>query len=644
MKPSNNLPYGSWPSPISAHSLVEGVSTIIDMFIDEQDVWWSESRPDEGGRVAIMLQSGKGAPHEITPPDANVRSRVHEYGGGAWCVANGYLYYIDFGDQRVRRLSTEGQLDFLTQTPPEGQSWRFADGRITSDGASMVCVREVHHHFEDGMVTEPDNQIVSIATDGSFEIRELVVGADFYAFPRPSPDGEFLAWIQWLHPSMPWYGTELWVGRLADGQVVNAKKLEGGSEESILQPEWSSETDLYFLSDRSGWSNLYRFSGEGSVLVCGGEFDIAGPLWGLGQSRYAISSGNDIYIAARSTKSDVLIKNSTEFDIAQWATIHTVRCTSSGFPIVVASTHQSGPTVIQASPEQKIIHHPKPHGVPIEYLPAPVDLTFPTFDGEEVHALFYAPAHPDFEGPTNEKPPLLVLAHGGPTGAARQELQLALRYWTSRGWAVVDVNYRGSTGFGRSYMEALDGEWGVKDVQDCVSAAQYLVSEGLVDPERLAIKGGSAGGFTVLAALAFHKVFSAGASRYGVADLETLARDTHKFESRYLDRLIGPYPDQRELYLERSPIYHSEKFSCPMIILQGTDDAVVPQNQADHVVSALEKNGLPHAYLLFAGEGHGFRKAENIVAALEGEYSFFAQIFGFEPADQIPEVEIFEGK
>jgi len=642
MKPSNNLPYGSWPSPISAHSLVEGVSTILDMFVDGEDVWWSESRPDEGGRVAIMLRSGKEPPREITPSETNVRSRVHEYGGGAWCVAKACLYYVDFSDQRVRRISSDGQLTLLTPTPPEGQSWRFADGRITPDGSSMVCVREVHHHFDDGMVVEPDNQIVSIATDGSFRIRELVVGADFYAFPRPSPDGEFLAWIQWLHPSMPWYGTELWVGRIEEGQIINAKKLEGGSEESVLQPEWSNEIDLYFLSDRTGWSNLYRFSDKGSVLVCGGEFDIAGPLWGLGQSRYAITPEKDVLVAARSPKNDALVKNSPESEIAQWATIHTVRCTPSGIPVVVASTYQSGPTIIQASPELSIIHRPKPHGVPLEYLPAPIGLTFPTFDGAEAHALFYAPAHPEHRGPKGDKPPLLVLAHGGPTGAARHELQLALRYWTSRGWAIVDVNYRGSTGFGRSYMEALDGEWGVKDVQDCVSAAQFLVSEGLVDPERLAIKGGSAGGFTVLAALAFYEVFSAGASRYGVADLETLARDTHKFESRYLDRLIGPYPDQREVYLERSPIYHSEKFSCPMIILQGAEDAVVPQNQADHVVSALKKKGVAHAYLLFEGEGHGFRKAENIVAALEGEYSFFAQIFGFQPADQIPEVEISE--
>ena len=288
MQSSKRLPYGSWPSPISAHSLVEGVSTVTDIFVDGEDVWWSESRPDEGGRIAIMLHPKDGRPHEVTPPDANVRSRVHEYGGGAWFVADAFLYYVEFRDQRIRRISPEGKIEALTPEPPENQSWRFADGRIMPDGASIVCIREVHFHLDDGVVVEPDNQIVSIATDGSFEIRELVVGADFYAFPRPSPDGEFLAWVQWLHPSMPWYGTELWVGRLEDGDVTNAKKVEGGIDESILQPEWSHDTTLFFLSDRTGWSNLYRFSPKGSVLECGGDFDIAGPLWTLGQSRLSL--------------------------------------------------------------------------------------------------------------------------------------------------------------------------------------------------------------------------------------------------------------------------------------------------------------------------------------------------------------------
>jgi len=640
---SRCLPHGSWPSPISASSLVEGTSTIIEMVVDEDDIWWSESRPDEGGRIAIMRGIPNATPQEITPNEINVRSKVHEYGGGAWWVDKQSLYCVNFGDQRLRRIYPDGQVELLTPEPPEDQIWRFADGRVTPNGEWFICIREIHHHFDDGVVVEPDNQIVAVATDGSCEIRELVVGADFYAFPRLSPDGEFLAWIQWLHPSMPWYETELWVGRLADGQIVNAKKLEGADEESVSQPEWSEGSDLYFLSDRSGWSNLYRFTEEGSELVIGGMFDIGGPLWVLGQSRYAISPSGEAIVASSNSSGDVLVQNTPANELLRSATINVVRCSASGLPVVVASTHQAGSSIIRYAKEHELIHSAEPHGLAREYFPTPDLISFPTLDGREAYGYFYAPAHPNYNGPENEIPPLLVLAHGGPTGSARYELNLALRYWTSRGWAVVDVDYRGSTGYGRSYMEALDGEWGVIDVEDCVAAARYLVSEGHVDPERLAIKGGSAGGFTVLAALAFYDDFSAGSSRYGVADLEILARDTHKFESRYLDRLIGPYPEQRDTYLDRSPINHTEKFDSPMLILQGTEDAVVPQNQAELIVSALAENKIPHSYLLFEGEGHGFRKAENIITALEGEYSFFAQIFNFKPADEIPTILIRKG-
>ena len=374
--------------------------------------------------------------------------------------------------------------------------------------------------------------------------------------------------------------------------------------------------------------------------MIGGMFDIGGPLWVLGQSRYAISPSGEAIVAFSNSTGDVLKHNSTANEMLRSATIHVVRCSASGLPVVVASTHQAGSSITRHTKELEFIHRAEPHGLVKEYFPTPDLISFPTLDGREAHGYFYAPAHPNYNGLENEIPPLLVLAHGGPTGSARYELNLALRYWTSRGWAVVDVDYRGSTGYGRSYMEELDGEWGVIDVEDCVAAARHLVSEGHVDPERLAIKGGSAGGFTVLAALAFYDDFSAGASRYGVADLEILARDTHKFESRYLDRLIGSYPQQRDIYIDRSPINHTEKFDSPMLILQGTEDAVVPQNQAELIVSALAQKKIPHSYLLFEGEGHGFRKAENIVAALEGEYSFFAQIFGFEPADEIPKILI----
>jgi dipeptidyl aminopeptidase/acylaminoacyl peptidase len=635
------LPYGSWPSPISAASLVEGVVGISELITDGNDIWWSESRPDEGGRVAIVRRSNDGQLTAVTPPNANVRTMVHEYGGGAWWVSDRTLYYCDFADQRLRRILPGGEPELLTPDPPAPRAWRYADGRCTADGEWFVCVREVHHQVPGDAHLEPDNQIVAVRLDGSLEVRELVLGADFYSCPRPSPDGSLLAWIQWSHPSMPWYGTELWVGELKDGTVVSGRAVAGGPDESVWQPEWSSMTELYFLSDRSGRSNLYRLTQDEPVLEIGGDFDIGTTQWVFGQSRYAIAADGSVVAALSRPRGDVLLMDATDEVASGWSSIESVRTLASGGAAYIGATHRntSGAIIHVDSPDYASV--PQVHGVEDAYLPEPEPISFPTAGGSEVaHALYYRPAHPDVVGVDGELPPLMVLAHGGPTGAARRQLQLALRYWTSRGWGVVDVDYRGSTGYGRAYMEALDGLWGIVDVDDCIAAADYLVERGDVDGDRLAIKGGSAGGFTVLAALVFHDTFAAGASRYGVGDLQILARDTHKFEARYLDRLIGPYPEAKAHYDARSPINHIGSLRCPTIVLQGLDDAVVPPNQAERIVEVLAANGVPHAYVAFEGEGHGFRKAENIVAALEAEYSFFAQVFDFEPAGQIPEVEI----
>ena len=639
MGTGQEIPYGSWPSPISAASLVQGVSSVTGIVAEGQDIWWSESRPDESGRTAIVCAANGGPPREITPPDSNVRTRVHEYGGGAWWVHQSVLFYVEFSDQRLRKMTEGGDPIYLTPEPPTGQSWRFADGRVTPDGLWYICVREVHHHLDE-LTIEPDNQLVAIATDGSLQVNELVVGADFYAFPRPSPEGEFLAWVQWNHPSMPWWGTELWIGDLQDGQVVQGRKIAGGEEESVSQPEWSLETQLYFLSDRSGWSNLYRFDAQDDEIIIGGEFDIGQPLWQLGQSRYVILSDESAVAAITKPDGTSSLASTSNISELEWSSVHELRADGDDNPVFVAASHKTGSSIVKGVVDGQIIQSPKPHGLAEEYFAHPSLRKFSSLDGKDVYVRFYRPAHPSISGPKVEKPPLLVLAHGGPTGSSRNELSLALRYWTSRGWAVADVDYRGSTGYGRQYMEALDGEWGIVDVADCVAAARYLTAQGEVDGERIAIKGGSAGGFTVLAALAFYQDFGAGASRYGIADLEILAQDTHKFESRYLDRLIGEYPSQRRIYQDRSPINHTEKFTSPMIILQGSEDAVVPPNQAELVVTALQEKNIRHSYLLFDGEGHGFRSAENIVAALEAEYSFFAQIFGFEPSEPIPRVVI----
>jgi dipeptidyl aminopeptidase/acylaminoacyl peptidase len=407
-----------------------------------------------------------------------------------------------------------------------------------------------------------------------------------------------------------------------------------------MQPEWSPGSELYFLSDRSGRSNLYRLTTDAPIVELGGDFDIGGPMWVFGQSRYAVAPDGSIVAALSRPRGDVLVMDATDAVASGWSSIESVRALASGGAAYIGATHTATPAAIVHVGAPRYASVPHVHGVADGYLPEPEPITFPTTGDAEAHGLYYRPAHAVIEGPSDERPPLLVLAHGGPTGAARRQLQLALRYWTSRGWAVVDVDYRGSTGYGRSYMEALDGQWGVADVEDCIAAALFLVDRGDVDGERLAIKGGSAGGFTVLAALVFHDVFAAGASRYGIGDLEVLARDTHKFESRYIDRVIGPYPESKALYEARSPINHTDSLRCPMIVLQGLDDAVVPPNQAELIVDALAAKGVAHVYLPFPGEGHGFRRAENVVAALEAEYSFFAQIFGFEPADDMPRVEI----
>lgn len=633
------LPYGSWPSPISAQSLVQGTVGVAELVTDGDDIWWSESRPDEGGRVAIVRRRGSDI-EEISPAGANVRTRVHEYGGGAWWVDNGDLFYVEMADQRLRRLTPGGEPIILSDERPETGGWRFADGRVSPDGLWYVCVRELHHDVPGGAVLEPDNQIVAVATDGSGELRELVLGADFYAAPRLSPDGTLIAWLQWNHPNMPWDGTELWVGEFIDGAIARGRMVAGGPDESVLQPEWSPASDLFFLSDRDGRSNLYRLTGDGADVEIGGDFEIGGPMWVFGQSRYAIGADGNVTVAMSRPKGDMLLVDATDTVESGWSTIAAVRALASGGAAYIGATHRAEPVAIEHREEAVHAGVPSVHGVPSGFLPAPEDITFPTTGGVEAHGLYYPPAHPEYEGPTGELPPLLVLAHGGPTGAARRQLQLALRYWTSRGWGVVDVDYRGSTGYGRPYMRALDGVWGVADVDDCIAAAQFLVQRGDVDGDRLAIKGGSAGGFTVLAALTFHDVFAAGASRYGIGDLEALARDTHKFESRYLDRIVGPYPDAKELYVERSPINHTDRLSAPMIVLQGSEDKVVPPNQAEMMVEALADKGIPHAYVLFEGEGHGFRDGANIVSALEAEYSFFAQTFGFTPADDIARITI----
>jgi dipeptidyl aminopeptidase/acylaminoacyl peptidase len=607
--------------------LVEGAVGISEVAADGDDVWWAESRPQEGGRVAVMRWRD-GETDEVTPPDANVRTLVHEYGGAAWWVHERTLFHVDFGDQRLRRLDADGTEMLLTSEPPAARSLRYADGCVTSDGWA-ICVRE--RHDADGVT----NEIVSVATDGSGEVRELWSGSDFVSSPRISGDETLLAFVSWDDPEMPWTRTRLHVHALVDGRD-GGERLRLGGDRAFCEPGWDGDRLLVVVDDAEWW-NLHEVDlGTGELRpVVSGPFEIATPPWVFGMQRWAAADGRLVAVAGMPTGDELIVDGRTTTTVD--STIGSLSAAGPGL-VAVGAGYDHDAEVIRLSVGvgavgREVVRPARPLPFDRGYLVDPEWISFPSGpDGAATaHGLFYAPASPAHEGPAAERPPLLVLAHGGPTAQARRQLQTAILYWTSRGIAVVDVDYRGSTGYGRTYRRALDGKWGIADVEDCVAAASYLARRGDVDGDRLMIRGGSAGGFTVLSALAFHDVFAAGASRYGVADLEALATDTHKFEARYLDSLVGPYPETKAVYEARSPINHVDRLRAPMIVLQGDEDAIVPPNQSEMIVDALKANGVEVEYLLFEGEQHGFRKADNIVAALEAELRFFGRILGFEP-------------
>ena len=650
------MPYGAWPSPVTAQSLVAGAAGISEVIADPVQpwlLWWAESRPDEGGRTAVMRSDLRGGePLEITPAGANVRTRVHEYGGGAWWPHDGSLFYVEFGDQRLRRLDAPGADPvLLTAEPSEPRAWRYADGRVTPDGRWCVCVRE--RHDTGG---EPANELAAVAADCSLRVETLWVGSDFVMTPRVSPDGSLLAWIAWDHPDMPWDATRLHVHQLRDGRLGAEVLVLGGEDDrSLCEPGWDpgdGVARLLVCSDHEDWWGLYEAGLDGGDLVpvVTGAFDVATPPWVFGMQRWAAADGGIVAVAAMASGDQILL-NGDHIAAADSSvsSVTIARGTPGGEEVLAyaGAGYRHETEVVSLSfggghDGRRVVRPARALGLESGLLVEPEAITFPTGpDGAATaHALYYPPANPACSGPPGELPPLLVQAHGGPTAAARRQLQLGITYWTSRGIAVVDVDYRGSTGYGRRYRQTLDGAWGVVDVEDCVAAARFLADRGDVDPRRLMIRGGSAGGFTVLAALALHDVFAAGSNRYGVADLEALAADTHKFESRYLDRLIGPYPEARDTYLARSPINHLDGFDAPMIVLQGDEDEIVPPSQSEMIVDALKAKGVPVAYLLFEGEQHGFRQAANIVAALEAELAFFGRILGFTPADDLPDLEI----
>ena len=637
--------YGAWPSPIGASDVavagirLSGPTTVHTDSGDE--VWWAEARPTEGGRTVIVRRDAAGAVSDVLPAGWNARTRVHEYGGTAWLpLPGGGLAFADWSDQRVYRLDPGSTAPTpLTPEPAEAAGLRYADPVLAPGGEEIWWVREAH---DQGTIRR---HIVAVPVSGAAAadpaaVREIAGGSDFLAFPRPAPDGRRLAWIAWDHPRMPWDGTELRVGELGpDGTVTSVATVLGGPDESVLQPEWADADTLYAVSDRSGWWNLYRLPAGGGEPepLCPRAEEFGHPLWQLGMTTYAVlADGRLVVRHGTDTLAlgvlDPATGELTDLDLpytlfgsvdVDGDTVLTTAASPVEPPEVVAVDLPTGAvTVLRRS----MAEPPDP-----AYLPQPRSIVVAGPGERDVHAHVYPPSSPDAVAPDGELPPYVVFVHGGPTSHSPAILDLEKAYFTSRGIGVIDVNYGGSTGYGRAYRERLRREWGIVDVEDCVAAVQALVRDGLADGERLGIRGGSAGGWTTLAALTTTDAFAAGVSYYGVAELIAFTADTHDFESRYIDGLVGTLPEDRDVYVERAPLSHVDQLSCPVLLLQGLEDKVVPPSQAELFAAALEKKGIPHAYLPFAGEQHGFRKQETVVAALEAELSFYGQVFGFEP-------------
>ncbi len=633
-------PYGSWKSPITTDLMLSETIAIGQITLDGQDTYWTEIRIAEGGRYVIVRRTPDGQTTDMTPPPFNARTTVHEYGGGNFTVSDGTIYFSNFADQQLYRLVPGSEPQPITST----ENMRYADGMIDRERKRMICVREDHSVAG----REAVNTLVSLALDGSDAGQVIVSGNDFYSSPRLSPGGSLLAWLTWNHPNMPWDGTELWVGEFQpDGTLGHCERVAGGPGESIFQPEWSPDDVLHFVSDRTGWWNLYRWRDNRIEPLYEMAAEFGQPQWIFGMSTYGFVAKDHIicsyvqqgisHLASLNTVTGKLTAIETPYstilrlDAAPGRVVFEGGSPTEPESIVELDLNTSGTQVLRRSSLVK---------VDAGYLSKAQPIEFPTEHGLTAYAFYYPPQNRDCVAPAGERPPLIVHSHGGPTGATFNVFDLDIQYWTSRGFAVLDVNYGGSTGYGREYRRRLEGQWGIVDLDDCVNGARYLVERGIVDANRLAIAGGSAGGYTTLSALTFRDTFKAGASYYGLSDLEAFARDTHKFESRYLERLVGPYPQRRDLYYERSPIHFTDRFSCPVIFFQGLDDKIVLPNQAEVMVEALKKKGLPVAYIAFPGEQHGFRRAENIKRSLESELYFYSRIFGFPLAEPVEPVAI----
>jgi dipeptidyl aminopeptidase/acylaminoacyl peptidase len=635
-------PYGSWASPVGSGLAATAMSFERPDPSDE-GAYWLESRPEEG-RTALVFKPWDGDVVDVVPTEVNVRTTVHEYGGGAYFRDGVTLFFTNFEDQRLyRQDGVDGEPRPITPEPPEPRSMRYADGVVTPDGSTVICVRELH---EDGEVV---NELVALAADGSGDPSVIASGHDFFAYPRLSPDGGRLAWTSWDHPRMPFIGTDLWVAELSGGRPGEPRHVAGGESESIFQPEWSPDGTLYFVSDRSAWWNLYREQGGAVEAVAPVEAELGWMQWLFSWSSYAfLPDGRIACILNRGSSQPLTFldpaRRAYEDAGVELDSVRAPALRAHGQRLVWIAASATRPQSVVAldagTGKLEVLRRATDEEIDPSYVSRPEPIEFPTDGGATAHALYYAPVSSDFAAPKDEHPPLVVSVHGGPTAQSVPELSHSLQYLTSRGVAVVDVNYGGSTGYGRAYVERLKERWGPVDTADAIAAARYLIERGDVDGDRIAITGGSAGGYTTLYALTFEDFFATGASFFGVTDLIAFNQTTHKFESHYDQWLLGPLPEAKQIYEERSPASSADDLKVPVLLLQGLDDKVVPPSQAEIMVEALRRNRVPFAYLAFEGEGHGFRKEDNIRRSLEAMFYFFSRAFGFDPADEIEPVEI----
>lgn len=659
------LPYGSWPSALTPEVITRDSVRLFEVQLEGSDTYWVEGRPQEGGRQVLVHRAADGTTTDVVPAELgdgrpfDVRTRAHEYGGASYAACGDVVVVSRREDDRLYRVDRDGGA-FAPPAPLTAEDGRrYADLEIDATRGLVLAVAEDHGE-PGGQRTDPESTLVAVPLDGSAAqdptaVSVLARGTDFVSSPRLSPDGAHLAWVTWDHPNMPWDSTTLWVARVEDGaggpRLAGHRTVAGGAGVSVAEPAWTPEGDLVHVDDRSGWWNLYRTQdvlGESrtrSLHPAEAEFTV--PQWGFGPRTYDVLDAEHLVCSwsadgRRHLGTVRLANGELETWAGEWEPAGTVRaCEDRVVFIAESATRPGGVVELDVRTHATtLLRSTSALDLPTGEVARAEAVSWDTPDGARAHGFFYAPTSSTAVGPEDERPPLLVMSHGGPTAATSAGFDPRIQFWTTRGLAVLDVNYGGSTGYGRAYRERLNGGWGVVDIDDCAAGALWLSARGLVDTRRLAIRGGSAGGFTTLAALTFRDVFTAGVSLYGIGDLEALARDTHKFESRYLDSLVGEYPAEADLYRQRSPIHHTDGLDAPMVLLQGLEDRVVPPDQARSMADALRAKGRPVALVLFEGEGHGFRRAETIRAALQAELSFYGQVFGFTPAGDLPELMV----